>query len=490
MVKILKTSIFVLICFSLFAYLSSAEPAEKTSDEKEPAYLKTIPPDKLKEDLDFLFKTIEEVHPNMYAYTSKEEFAPLRDQLYKNINRPMTRLEFYKLTAPIVASLKNGHTFIQQPFTEFSEYIQKGGKIFPLDFYLDGESVFLSVYHGPIHLPIGGEVLTIDSQNAKEFLIKIARYFPSEGKAYSLETIQDKAPMYLWIEKGDAELLVLQIKAKDATAKVYKVKSLSYDEIVKSAGNKGKKANKTRSTFAAIYTSKFYSYYYSSEYNTGLIEFNMFHNMQQFKKFLKETFTKIRNQNVSNVIIDIRENPGGSSNLGDELLKYLTAKRFRQFEEIHIKISHQLFQAQSGLKKLHPDAAIGSTVTREEEFKQAEDGPLGFKGRVFVLIGPKSASSSVCFASAIKHFHIGTLIGQETIDTTVSYGDCIRNTVPNSGLNFSVACKYFVKAGGKPDGRGVLPDYEVKQTPEDTAKGVDTVLQFTLNLIKSGEVKK
>jgi len=31
---------------------------------------------------------------------------------------------------------------------------------------------------------------------------------------------------------------------------------------------------------------------------------------------------------------------------------------------------------------------------------------------------------------------------------------------------------------------GIIPDYEVKQKPEDTAKGVDTVLQFTLNLIK------
>ena len=30
----------------------------------------------------------------------------------------------------------------------------------------------------------------------------------------------------------------------------------------------------------------------------------------------------------------------------------------------------------------------------------------------------------------------------------------------------------------------LLSDYEVKQKPEDTAKGVDTALQFTLNLIK------
>jgi len=34
----------------------------------------------------------------------------------------------------------------------------------------------------------------------------------------------------------------------------------------------------------------------------------------------------------------------------------------------------------------------------------------------------------------------------------------------------------------------VLP-YKVKQKLQDTAKGVDTVLEFTLNLIKNDEVK-
>jgi C-terminal processing protease CtpA/Prc len=212
----------------------------------------------------------------------------------------------------------------------------------------------------------------------------------------------------------------------------------------------------------------------------------MFHDMEQFNKFLKEAFTKIRGQNVSSLIVDIRKNPGGSSSLGDELLRYLTDKPFRQFEKVEIKVSRQILEAQSHIRKVYPDAAIGSTVTREGEFRKPEDNPLRFKGRVYVLIGPNSASSSVCFASAVKHFHIGKLVGQETIDTTVNYGDCIRNELPNCGLYFSVACKYFVEAGGKPDGRGVLPDYKVKQKPEDTARGVDTTLQFTLDLIKEG----
>ena len=486
-------TIFTSIAISCSLHIATtfAEPQTPNQEHKLPSYLKPITPGKLKEDLDFLFKTIEEVHPNMHAYTSKEEFDPLQKQLYKSVNHPMNRIEFYKLTAPVVASLKNGHTFIGPPSIDFQEYAKKGGKIFTLGLYCDEESVILSDYHGPLGLSTGVEVLTIDNQNAKEFLIKTAKYFAAEGKTYNLAMLQRKGhlPMFLWLEKGNVDSLILQIKPNDGDVKKYDIKALGYEELKNYRKKKVNKAeSKTNSVSKPVNQS--YSYRYISEYDTGLIEFNNFRDMEQFRKFLKETFTKMRDKNVTSLIIDIRKNPGGSSSLGDELLKYLTDKPFRQFEKIQIKISRQLFKNKSGLKKLYPDAAIGSTVTHEGEFKKPQDNPLRFKGRVFTLIGPKSASSSVSFASAVKRYQIGTLIGQETVDTPVSYGDCIYEVLPSSGLRFSTACKYFVDAGGKPDGRGVIPDYEVKQKPQDSAKGIDTVLQFTLNLIKNGEAKK
>lgn len=488
MTNISKVIMLTLLCLGLYAANNFAESQAPNQESNQPAYLKPIMPDKLKEDLDFLFKTIEEVHPNMHAYTSKEEFDPLQKQLYKSVNHPMNRIEFYKLTAPVVASLKNGHTFIELPLMDFQEYAKKGGKYFPLGLHWNGENVILSNYHGHLKLSIGAVVLTIDNQNAKEFLIKIAKYFAAEGKAYNLAVPQRKGwlPMYLWLEKGNVESLMLKVKTNDGEVKTYDMKAVSYEELKNYQKKNVKKAeSKTKSTSKP--ENQWYSYHYIQEYDTGLIEFNMFHDMEKFEKFLKETFTKIRDQNVSSLIIDIRKNPGGSSSLGDELLKYLTDKPFRQFEKFQIKISPQLFKVQSRLKKLYPDAAIGSTVTNEGEFEKPQDHPLRFKGRVFTLIGPKSASSSVSFASAVKHFQIGTLIGQETVDTPVSYGDCIYEVLPSSGLRFSTACKYFVDVGGKPDGRGVIPDYEAKQKPQDLAKGVDTVLQFTLNLIKSGD---
>ena len=116
----------------------------------------------------------------------------------------------------------------------------------------------------------------------------------------------------------------------------------------------------------------------------------------------------------------------------------------------------------------------------------AEENPLRFKGRTYVLIDSGSASTSVMFASTIKGLGIGTIVGTETMDTTSLYGETFPVTLPNTGLQASIACKYFLMVGGRTDGRGVVPDYEVTQKPADMVTNVDTVFQFTLDLVKEG----
>ena len=89
-------------------------------------------------------------------------------------------------------------------------------------------------------------------------------------------------------------------------------------------------------------------------------------------------------------------------------------------------------------------------------------------------------------ASALKHYGLATLIGQETEDLTSLYGHSLHFKLPDSGLPVSVACKYLVCIGSKEDGRGVIPHHEVRQTETDTAKAVDTTMQFALDLIRRG----
>ena len=159
-----------------------------------------------------------------------------------------------------------------------------------------------------------------------------------------------------------------------------------------------------------------------------------------------------------------------------------------------MKISKQLLDPNNNaLDKIaeeNPEELeVGKFVGRDIPLKKPGNNSLRYDGDIYVLIGNGTFSGGQSFAAAVKCFDISTLVGQETGSTTIEYGDMMAFTMPNSGLMFYVPCKYFVEACGKPDGRGVIPDYEVKQRPEDTVKGVDTVLQFTLDLIKQSKTK-
>lgn len=48
----------------------------------------------LLEDYDFLLKTLEETHPNLYAYIPKEEFIEKTNEFRASINKPLSKPDF------------------------------------------------------------------------------------------------------------------------------------------------------------------------------------------------------------------------------------------------------------------------------------------------------------------------------------------------------------------------------------------------------------
>ncbi|MBN2457018.1 MAG: hypothetical protein JXB29_10885 [Sedimentisphaerales bacterium] len=183
--------------------------------------------------------------------------------------------------------------------------------------------------------------------------------------------------IWLWLEYGQDDSLALRIKNTDGEIKQYFVKPISLEEIFRV----NKSLNKNKDALV--------SYKYTTKYNTGIIEINSFGGgFTEFRKFLESTFSQIKKDKVSNLIVDIRKNKGGNSGLGDILLDYLTNKKFRQFEEYKEKVSVQagnLQKIQQNIPKAK--AQIGSIVSNTVSFTQPKDNPLRFKGQKFVLTG-------------------------------------------------------------------------------------------------------
>lgn len=477
MKKIIATTTIALCLATAFA-----EPNAVSEQPDQPSYAKLIRPDKLKEDLDFLFKTIEEVHPNMYAYTSKETFDPIKEELYQQIERPMSQVEFYKTIAPAIASLKNLHTYISfYDSEEFRKYSEGGGLAFPLEIKWDGSSVILRENYSSLPLPLGGKIREINGRDANELLYGLSRLIPAENRTNNPWIVE--SPRFLisslLLEFGPIDLWKLKIEKLDGTVETYSVPSLPLSEL------------KTNKPFAAIEGKTYYQII--PEYDTAVIEFYKWNDPNALKAFWEEAFKDINDKQVSNLIIDIRKNTGGRDDCFHPLFGYITEKPYRLYDKVLIKISEpaeeRIAHLRQKLPHLFENKKNGDTVTLELPLSTPEKKSYIFKGPVFLLIGRQCFSASTVFSAVVKCYKIATLIGQETGDPTTLYADCIQFELPNSDLTFWVASKLLLCPCGRPDGRGVLPDYEVKQKPQDSARGVDTVLQFTLNLIKEGQAK-
>lgn len=154
--------------------------------------------------------------------------------------------------------------------------------------------------------------------------------------------------------------------------------------------------------------------------------------------------------------------------------------------EGQVKISQQARDLRPN-QKIFFTGEIGSLITGPSESIVPRQLENRFKGKVYVLIGRQTSSAASNFAQVVKHYGLGTLIGEETSGTTVGPGEQIPVKLPRSGLVVGISTKFFKEPGGEPDGRGVQPDHSVVFTQSDIQRNGDPVLEYVLKTIRESQ---
>jgi len=459
-----RVSLCVWLC-AVSAFLTDAATAPAATPDR-PDLDRVLTVEQLREDADFVFATIEEVHPEMYAYISRDQYAPIKEALYDQLDRPMSRREFYKLIAPAVAGLRSGHTLIQPPTAEFKDSSRFAGRFYPLTVSLESGDLRVRKCHETVGVPIGARILSINGQNAAQVVQRMARRIPAEKKAANPYALEEPRVFWtmLWIDYGNRQPLELILEGPEGAPVEYTVEpqSLQWAEM----------RRLERST-----RSEPFLFRYLPEHHAGLIVCNAFEDRSGFKRFLKETFEEMQDKQAAGLIIDLRHNMGGDTRISDALVRYITGRPFRQFLQIDTKVSRWNRQITD------PQVEIGGIETETIRPKQPPENPLRFDGPVYVLIGPRCVSTGVALAATIQYFRIGELVGEETGDPTAMFGYARRTPLPNSGWSLAVPSRCYIAPGSKRDGRGALPDHPVQPDPDDQAAGIDTVLEYALKLI-------
>lgn len=438
------------------------------------------------EDLDSLFRTIEEVHPNCRANLSQADYEELKERSYaalKQARDAKGRVPIHMLAltaAAATAALGDGHTACRLP----------AGLVDPQDpspcmppFRLRWDAGRVTIdkaVRGFEHLQ-GARLLLINGRPFDEVIAPILNYISGERQAFRMICFLGSQEVH-WalvrpVQGGEMSVTIRHGTDEPQSIKVPLITVAQYSQELPAT-------RRARPADAVDF---------HHDGRTCYWRYNSFDDSQAAKEAIDAVFKDIRERNAQNLVIDLRFNGGGSTNAGDHIMNYLTRKPYRDFSRIDIRLSREFFRVQ-GAGWLDPLARLrtGHVVSVQGKYMRSADPGHTFDGSIYVLVGPSTFSSAADFATVIQDFHIGTLVGEETGGLRQCFGDCPTFHMPHSNLAFTVSMKRFCAPVPRPDDatRGCQPDIPITAEVLAPFAGVnDPQVAFVLDLIEKRTAK-
>ncbi len=426
------------------------------------------------QDLAQVFEIIESVHPDPYSVVPYEEMVRGRRKLEESLPNRVSTTQFFRQLAPLIARMQDGHTSVPIPTAALLG--EESRKLLPLKIeFRSGQAWVTADYSSESPDLVGKIVQRINGRPVSFLVAEMMSHQHQELPASRMRRVAEYFRAYLWLVCEVESPYLLELVSQD--------KRLS--EPVKLEG-------KTLSAIASAERAATpggvapYSYRFDKESRAGILEYNACINDEQFREFLRATFTKIARENPAALIVDARKNGGGSAYANVALFDYLTSKPYRMYSSVEMKVS-RILKEKLGRKLFEGryfawDTPDGTTQSFQFPLRKPGDNPLRFAGPLIVLSGASTLSSGMNFVNAVKDYELGTIIGAETGNPATAFGDIEAFRLSHTGLELYVSTKYFIRPSGSKERRGVLPDYEIEQSSQDTLAGRDTVLQFAKQL--------
>lgn len=408
----------------------------------------------------------------------------------------MTRAEFYFKIAPLVARIGDGHTSIGPPDEEYVYYRhQQKGVAFPFNIDYDTLSgmTITRNYSGDSTPAIGDRIVSINSRSADSLFLFYLKGFSGERMVFRVRRCIERFRSLLWLDGINSPYNIV-IRKYDTQKQIAEyVKGVALQDVLKTDS-----LLTSRSMMLPDFSFK------RLQDNIGYIDFRSMEDLTGFKKFLSATFEDIHANPVRGLVIDLRKNTGGNSQLGEELLPFLTDSSYRMFARFGHKMSAQLktYKRQAipwwirwfpltwvsseakGLFSVEDGEIVVDTMTAEPP----ENNSLRYKGRTCFLIGSVTFSSATNLANTVGDYKLATLIGEETGGIPNTFGDYYPFDLPDTKLEVCVSSAFYVRANGNTaDRRGVIPDIEVRGNEKDMRSGKDTVLERAKQWILEGK---
>ena len=441
-------------------------------------------PAQLLEDHQVLISALQELHPGLYRYLSKQEFDRLDKQLRLKLNKPMTEESYYRLVMPLIAQLKCGHTKWHRKDRPDDRYAFRQDDLFPLKLYFAGGRAYvLKNYHAKDMLAAGTEIISINGRKIPDLMRQLHKVITIDGNVQSTlyaELNQSFNGYYAsFIETAPVYTVAFKEGSGKKQVKLPKV-SL---EIIRDSEAREKENSRPpleismpKAGTAVLRIDRFY---------TNKTE-------RDFYAFIDSAFLAIKQASINALIIDLRNNEGGKEEYGGYLYSYLASKPFVYYRKITVASNktpsvRQYAQFFPGYEQAltHVQEKDGEYLWPMQEYlAQKTPKPNAFNGKVYILTNGFSFSVTAEFASTAKTEKRAIFIGEETGGAYQgnNSGVFAQVVLPNTKLMTGIPLLGFymnIDSSLQKD-RGIQPDILKIPTVQDMLMGRDIVMENAL----------
>jgi C-terminal processing protease CtpA/Prc len=428
-------------------------------------------------DFNFLIKTLEEVHPDLYANADLPELQNKYELIRKSLCDEMTTNEFYLVIGKIVPLFKDGHTYIQYGYL----LDQKKERYLPFELAFSGKEVVISTDITNT-FTINDTIISLNGVPIHKIISEIREYISAEKEIFLIEQLISNFSFLLSIITDIKPPYKVKVKRKGKLLEK-EINGAAISEIVA-----------IRQTHLFNMANKVKSLEIKDD--QGLLTIGTFgyHGKEgeEFIKFIDAAFKELKSKGIRKLIIDVRNNGGGNSEMAKHIASYLTDKPVYSFRKILWKSSQQmrdfvLDDAENNTHGWYEREAYDKLMSVNlgecykwdcEENENPVKSKLTFKGKVYVLSNNMTFSTTTDFLAMVRDFGLGTIIGTESGGLPNCYGDSYGFNLPHTNLHVSVSHKFFIRPSGNEKDNDITPDIVISQTDEDRKSNIDTVLEY------------
>lgn len=412
--------------------------------------------EQMQQDIDALIAGVIERHPNIGKYTDLDSVNQYASQLKGSLNSPLTRLEFFRVIGELNHRFQDGHVFLIWPYQEYAMLKEQGHKPFPLRVKLTSQNQLVlakSYQFAQQELKAGTEIHAINGINSKDLFSNLQRYTGGETQTLRNHIVAERFPMMLWAVYGWLDDFSVQVNN-------HSIQLTSQQSWESEDTNSGefywRKLNPTT------------AYLYLDHFDIDPAD---------FEDFIDTTFADIAREKLSNLIIDIRNNPGGNTDTVTYLSRYLANKPFRLVSAVQEKLN------QENRGWFNHKGEPGDILYQQwDDWQTPLNSKQRFTGNTYVLVGPVSYSSAIVFATTMQDNNFATLVGQPTGGYANQSAQGNLFNLPHSKLRAYVTTKLLVRPNGNEQRSHVVPDHIIDDTVESIEIGRDRALEKALDL--------